>query len=73
MSKSIDSAPVADAPVQEQQIPLSLDEFCQRLSATSRRVALIGGFHAWAKAQGLVKDVESTFQAAWTRFISLPA
>lgn len=73
MSKSLDSAPVADAPVPEQQIPLSLDEFCQRLSATSRRVALIGGFHAWAKAQGLVKDVESTFQAAWTRFISLPA
>lgn len=73
MSKSLDSAPVADAPVQEQQIPLSLDEFCQRLSATSRRVALIGGFHAWAKAQGMVKDVESTFQAAWTRFISLPA
>jgi hypothetical protein len=73
MSKSLDSAPVADAPVQEPQIPLSLDEFCQRLSATSRRVALIGGFHAWAKAQGLVKDVETTFQAAWNRFISLPA
>jgi len=73
-TKSIDSElPQAAEVVQEAQIPLSIDEFCQRLSATSRRVALIGGFHAWAKAQGLVKDVETTFQAAWNRFISLPA
>lgn len=73
-TKTLDSeTPQAAGVVQEAQIPLSIDEFCQRLSATSKRVALIGGFNAWAKANKLEKDVESVFQAAWTRFISLPA
>lgn len=66
-----DKAP--PAPVEEQEIPLSLDEFCTRLSAADRRVELIGGFHAMEVKAGRTKDIESAFKARFDGFVNQPA
>lgn len=60
-------APVADA------FPLTVDEFCSRLSVSDRRVELIGAFHATEKAAGRVKDLESAFRSRFEAFINSPA
>lgn len=53
--------------------PLTLDEFCTRLSQSDRRVELIGGFHAHERAAGHTKDVETAFAARFVSFVNQPA
>lgn len=60
-------APVADA------FPLTVDEFCARLSTVDSRVELIGAFHATEKRAGRVKDMESAFQTRFAAFVNSPA
>lgn len=69
-TQPIAADPVATEPA---DFPLSLDEFCARLSAKDRRVALIGGFHHHAKQTGLTKAREAEFAQAWNAFICAPA
>lgn len=71
-TKSNTPAPAGNAE-QEKEIPLSLDEFCARLSATDKRVELIGGFHSVEVAAGNTKDVDSAFAARFNDFINQPA
>lgn len=61
--------PAAEAPVNE---PITLDEFCTRLSMSDRRVELIGGFHYTEKQAGHIKDAESEFQSRFTAFATKP-
>ena len=53
--------------------PLSLDEFCTRLSANDRRVELIGGFHHSEKASGRVRDTEAAYLGRYKDYITQPA
>lgn len=53
--------------------PLSLDEFCARLSQTERRTELIGGFHHQETAAGHLKDLESAYQGRFDQFINQEA
>ncbi len=53
--------------------PLSLDEFCQRLSATDKRVELIGAFHHVEKAAGRGQDTSGNFAARFEAFANQPA
>jgi hypothetical protein len=53
--------------------PLSLDEFCARLSLTDKRVELIGGFHHTERAAGHNKDVEAAFKERFIAFTKLSA
>ncbi len=64
-----------DAPVatEQNEFPLTLDEFCSRLSINDRRVELIGAFHSTEKAAGRTKDLESKYSARYTAFINQPA
>lgn len=55
------------------EIPLSLVEFCTRLSATDRRVELIGAFHSEEAAAGHEVDVESAYADRFNQFINRPA
>lgn len=55
------------------EFPLSLDEFCTRLSATDRRVELIGGFHHEEVAAKRTKDLESAYRARFEAFTTKPA
>lgn len=63
----------ANAVQGEKEIPLSLDEFCTRLSQSDRRVELIGGFHSVEVRAGRTKDVESAFKARFDEFVNAPA
>lgn len=54
-------------------IPLSLDEFCMRLSNTDKRVELIGAFHYVETQAGSLRDTEVAFQSRYTAFATKPA
>jgi hypothetical protein len=55
------------------EFPLSLDEFCSRLSSSDKRVEMIGAFHHTEKAAGHNKDIESAYIARYSAFINQPA
>lgn len=54
-------------------IPLTLNEYCIRLSATDTRVELIGGFEAAERSAGRMKDTEAAYAARYQDFINKPA
>lgn len=73
---SVDQAEAATAvtaPATTGDFPLSLHEFCTRLSATDRRVELIGGFEHSERVAGRIKDTESSYAARFDAFIITPA
>lgn len=55
------------------EFPLTLDEFCSRLSVNDRRVEIIGAFHFTEKAAGRMKDVESAYASRFAAFLTKPA
>lgn len=55
------------------EFPLTLDEFCSRLSTTDKRVELIGAFHHGEKVAGRSKDAESAYAARFAEFVNQPA
>lgn len=75
MAKNQDEQPVkpdvvSPAPA---DFPLSLDEFCQRLSATDKRVELIGAFHYFEKVAGRTQDTSDKYTARFEAFVNQPA
>lgn len=52
--------------------PLTLTEFCTRLSATERRVELIGAFEADERRAGRLKDTAEQFGERFQAFITKP-
>lgn len=61
------SAPAAAT--SSQDIPLSLDEFCRRLSLEDRRSVLIGGFHLIMRRANRLKDTDAAYRAAFQQFV----
>lgn len=53
-------------------VPLTLQEFCIRLSADDRRVELIGAFEATERLSGRLKDTAEAFSARYQAFIHKP-
>lgn len=53
-------------------IPLSLQEFCMRLSETVKRPELISGFEHMARAGGLTSATQPEFQSAYDSFLNKP-
>jgi hypothetical protein len=51
---------------------LTLDEFCERLSESDRRVELIGAFHFSERQAGRLKDAESAYRARYQAFMKKP-
>jgi hypothetical protein len=70
MAKNATTAASAD---DTGEIPLSLDEYCTRLSASDRRVELISAFHSDEAAAGRLIDVESAFAGRFDEFTKRPA
>lgn len=60
--------------VEEKQttFPLSLTEFCTRLSETERRHALIAGFYYTENAAGRTKDQASEYAKRFAEFLETP-
>lgn len=57
---------------EEKAFPLTLEEFCTRLSGSDRRVELIGAFHAMERKAGRVKDTEDNFRSRFDAFAKKP-
>ena len=57
---------------QEENFPVTLEEFCIRLSAKDRRVEMIGAFEHVEKTAGRLKDIESEYTARYEEFINKP-
>lgn len=65
----ITQTPATDEDDGNRAIPLSLDEFCGRLSRRDRRVELIGAFHFWMTHQRrMTFATEPEFQTAFHDF-----
>ena len=74
MAKSENESPVsAEQAPAPSDFPLSLSEFCQRLSGTDKRVELIGAFHHAEKSAGAGQDTEGNFRARFEAFAAQPA
>lgn len=56
----------------QKDFPLSLDEFCTRLSQNDKRVELIGGFHASEKAAQNLNDTEANYMKRLDEFAKKP-
>lgn len=56
-----------------EQIALSLEEFCKRLSTLEPRVELISGFEMDERLAGRLKDTEQEFTDRFQAFINRPA
>jgi hypothetical protein len=56
----------------EKEFPLTLDEFCKRLSLTDKRVEAIGGFHASEKSAKRTRGLESAFRERYAEFLNKP-
>ena len=67
------TAVAAEQPVESAGTPLTLTEFCMRLSEREPRVALIGAFEAAEKKAGRVKDTDSAYQSRYDAFVNKPA
>lgn len=63
---AVDSAAVAQAAT---EFPLTLDEFCARLSQADKRVELIAGFHAAERKADNLKDLEANFRKRFDAFM----
>lgn len=68
-------AKATHTPASEQvaeSVPLTLQEFCIRLSADDRRVELIGAFEATERRAGRQKDTAEAYAARYKAFINKP-
>ena len=69
MDETENTAVAQAAPVPDK---VTLEEFCQHLSKSDKRVELIGAFYHVEKAAGRVKDFESNFESRFVAFTTQP-
>lgn len=62
------SKPAPEEVAQPESFPVTLDEFCTRLSTTDNRVEMIGAFNADEKRSNRVKDTESKYRERFGKF-----
>jgi|CryGeyDrversion2_2_1046609.scaffolds.fasta_scaffold295462_1 hypothetical protein len=65
--------PVSATSATADAFPLTLTEFCTRLSVSDRRVELIGGFEHSERVLGRVSDLEVNFAKRFAEFANQPA
>ena len=68
-----EAASVPAQPVEPAEYPLSLEEFCTRLSVTDKRVELIGAFAHEETRAGRTKGLASEYEARFRAFVTKPA
>lgn len=64
---------VAKATPEVASEPLSLNEFCIRLSTKDKRVELIGGFEHTERVAGRLSDTVENYTARYEAFLNQPA
>jgi hypothetical protein len=76
MAKAAQTEEVAAAPAQiaePSEFPLTLEEFCSRISTTDKRVELIGAFAHEETRAGRIKGLASEYEARFRAFVTKPA
>lgn len=73
MDENTKAGPVAAPSITPDSFPLTLDEACQRLSVTDRRIELIAAFHHTETAAGRLRDTEEAYRTRLAAFASSPA
>jgi hypothetical protein len=68
-----EAASVPAQPVEPAEYPLTLEEFCSRLSTTDKRVELIGAFAHEEIRAGRIKGLASEYEARFRAFVTKPA
>lgn len=68
-----DVAAAVAEPTASAEFPLSLSEFCTRLSASDKRVELIGAFEHAERVAGRESDLESIYTGRYAAFATQPA
>jgi hypothetical protein len=69
-----DATAVATAEaVADVEFPLTVVEYCTHLSATDRRVELIGAFEHSERVAGRSSDIASNFSRRYAAFVNQPA
>lgn len=66
-------APAPSGSAAPHEFPVTLDEACQRISATDKRVELISAFHSEEAAAGRVSDLEGAYRDRLEAFARRPA
>lgn len=61
------------APTAPESLPLTLTEFCIRLSKTEKRVELIGAFEHSERVAGRGKDTQESYAERYKKFLNQPA
>lgn len=72
MAKDKEAVDVVEAPPVADVQPLTLQEFCTRLSSKDKRVEMIGAFHYSETFAGIVKDTEAAFSSRFAAFVTKP-
>lgn len=73
MAKVTEPTEVANDASKVNTFSISLDEFCQRLSAKKTSPELISGFHHTQKVAGIAQDSDAAYTARLAAFIKQPA
>ncbi len=76
MARAVETEEAAAAPAQitePGEFPLTLEEFCSRLSTTDKRVELIGAFAHDETRAGRIKGLASEYEARFRAFVTKPA
>lgn len=73
MTKRGETAPESMPGEDPSAFDVTLEEFCSGLSGSDKRVELIAGFYADARATGPAKAPAATYQAAFAAFVTRPA
>jgi hypothetical protein len=55
------------------EFPITIEEFCIRLSKGAAQPELIGAFHNVEVRAGRLRDKQSAYAARWTAFPTQPA
>ncbi|NCE85297.1 hypothetical protein [Pseudomonas sp. Q1] len=67
---TVEVVSMSDTPVPA-AFEITLEEFMQKLSLRDSRVELVNGFYFTAKQKGVIKALESTFQAQFVDFTTM--
>lgn len=60
-------------PAPNNEFVVQLDHFCTDLSATDKRVEMIGAFNTIERQAGRVRDTATAYQSRYEAFCNAPA
>jgi hypothetical protein len=60
-------------PAEPKEFPLSLQEFCIRISTEFKQPEMIGAFEHYERVSGRLRDTETAYRSRFADFLHKPA